>query len=99
MPTTDPREQLTITGNALLDVLYRMHKWDQQYPELRQALDQGAGYDDPRVQEFLNRPDFVDAFVSSMTLIADRQRLLHEYNLLRSTIEALEAPRPSMPDL
>ena len=90
---------LTITGNALLDTLYQMHQWDQKYPEIRHALDGGAGYDDPRVQAFLQRHDFVDAFISSMTLMADRQRLLHEYNLLRSTIEALEAPRPSMPDL
>lgn len=97
--TADPREQLVQTGAQLLDILYAEHQWEQRFPDIAAALRARKQGDDPDVTAITNSPDFIDAFLSSMNIASERHRLIQEYFLLRSTIEALDQPRPPMPGL
>jgi hypothetical protein len=93
MNNPDPREQLVMKGNALLDLTYRSHIWEQQYPEMAALLNDRVPSDDPRVAALVNTPVFITALFTKLSLENDFERARTEYLMLRQTIEALDNAR------
>jgi hypothetical protein len=94
----DPRESLVEKGNALLEVIYKEHLWDQTYPKMRAMMNKGKDAQEEEIQELVNDPEFVTALMESLKLDSEHRRLQTEFLMLRQTIEALSQPRPEMPE-
>jgi hypothetical protein len=92
MNAIDPRERLVETGNKLLDTIYKLKQWEEKWPELAAAV--AAGVTPDNAGELMLRN--MDGIMESLALSADHKRLHDEYYTLRSTIEALDKPRPSV---
>lgn len=81
----DPREQLIKTGAELLDAVYlcqkeapirtRLQKMSPASQEATEAIEEVGG---------------ITAVLDMLTHLYDRDRLVKEYVMLRSTIEAME---------
>jgi hypothetical protein len=93
---TDPREALVERGNALLEVIYQKHIWEQTYPLLDSTMAKGMDATHEEMEAVTRSESFVEALLSRMTLESDAHRIHAEYILLRETVEALTGPRQPM---
>lgn len=97
--TPDPREQLVRAGQALLDAHYELHT---HWYEI--GMDPLADYtEDEKNAKFKAAEDKLGmlgilGFVAGTSMLKDNlAEKERDYIRLRTTIEALDAPRPPMP--
>jgi len=93
----DPREQLVTIGNRLLDTIYRKSQWELEHAELEATIKRGKDSTEEEMLAATSQPNFIEAVVDRLKIDAELQKFHHEYAMLRSTIEAMSAPRTDIP--
>lgn len=106
MPAVDPREQLITWGQELLDALYTEHLFRQKFERIMDLARRNPDPSDPNVQLEVNAfleeqgmtlVDLLEASFTGMEMAEEIMAKRERYLILRQTIEALDAPRPTIP--
>lgn len=97
--STDPRERLQQVGSELLDAIYGLRDSSDLLKQIK------AAKNDPAAGEAMLKPkddggdsDFLVDFLKMVNLTAQRDKLLSEYVAIRTTLEAVDGPRPEVPN-
>lgn len=102
----DPRENLIVFGQELLDALYTEHLFRQKFERIMGLARQNPDPSDPSTQAEVNSfleqqgmtlMELLEASITGMEMAEQIMVKRDRYLLLRQTIEALETPRPTVP--
>ena len=98
MNNADPREALIQKGNELLDIMYEVSQLERKHEDIIKAVKNSDGMSRDEKASLIFDKDFISVITERLELHSRYEKTLAAYSLLRSTIEALDVPRPTLAD-